>query len=86
MFLKNAIFNNQKKCRLCNNIYLKKIFSFSKIPISEKYVSKSKKIEKREKGEIKGGTGGTRNGIEIKKISSVNIFQIYFYKYFLFSF
>ena len=42
----NAIFNNQKKCRLCNNIYLKKIFSFSKIPISEKYVSKSKKIEK----------------------------------------
>ena len=46
MFLKNAIFNNQKKCRLCNNIYLKKIFSFSKIPISEKYVSKSKKIEK----------------------------------------
>ena len=46
MFVKNLIFHNEKKCRLCNYTNLKKIFSFSKIPISEKYENQKKKIQK----------------------------------------
>lgn len=46
MFLKSTIFYNEKKCRLCDNSKLKKVFCFSKIPISEKYENKKKKVEK----------------------------------------
>ena len=39
---KNKIYFNKKSCRLCENKKLSKIFSFSKIPISEKYQTKKK--------------------------------------------
>lgn len=40
MIFKNKIFFYKKNCRLCKSKKLSKIYSFSKIPISEKYFLK----------------------------------------------